>query len=132
MRNPTPGVLLLALGACVSRSAPANGPGSQIPVLVVNESSDMMRVQAEGSATLRLAPSQRGCLHLRTTSTNLVLQATPVGAKPEGTGVGQNVLPTVQRSRAFNPLDAPAWEWRLDLNPATASTSLRPADAPCT
>ncbi|MBV9773477.1 MAG: hypothetical protein JO040_05980 [Gemmatimonadetes bacterium] len=126
--------LVLVLSACAGRAGPGDHPSStaEIPVLVVNGSADMVRVQAPGSATLRLAPSQQGCLHLRTTATSVVLEAVPVGGVPEGSGVGQGRTATsTQRSRSFNPMDARAWEWRLDINPTTANTSLRPADEPC-
>lgn len=133
MRHLWKSGLVLALGACAPRSAPGTNPaGPEIPVLVVNESSDMMRVQAEGATTLRLAPNQRGCLRLRTSSTNVVLQAVPVGGIPDNPGVGQGTSRSgTQRSRAFNPMDARGWEWHVDQNPTTANTSLRPADSPC-
>ena len=136
-------VLLAAASGCVTRHA--GGPGAElVPVLVINESPETLRVTAEGSTTLRILPNKRGCLAVRVANGSTSVVAFPIGGVNETSitrgavadnplgGASRSSGTTEIRSPSFNPAAAPGWEWTLGATVQVAQTSLRPTETPCT
>lgn len=140
----------LVLSCCAASAASAQDAGTTKPssqpvattVLVVNRTTDELRVSGRGVSPVRITAGRTGCVKLSANPGDVVLNAEIVGsdmgvtmaARPAGSDEpGGSPRGTARRrtmrSKAFAASAAPAWEWTIagytadqaDVVPATTA-----------
>lgn len=111
-------------------------------VLVVNRTTDELRVSGRGASPVRISAGRSGCIKLRPNSGDVVLSAEIVGtdqgfsvpsrtAGSDEGGGSRGSSRRSMRSKAFAASASPAWEWTIagytadqaEVVPATAACS---------
>jgi hypothetical protein len=124
----------LVLSCSVASAASAQEAGTTTPsgqpgattVLVVNRTTDELRVSGRGVSPLRITAGRTGCVKLSANPGDVVLNAEIVGsdlgvtmaARPAGSDEPAGTLRgtarrRTMRSKAFAASAAPAWEWTI-------------------
>ncbi|HEX8208770.1 MAG TPA: hypothetical protein VF584_01190 [Longimicrobium sp.] len=124
--------VVLSCGAASAASAQQadstkqSGQPAAVTVLVVNRTTDELRVSGRGASSVRITAGSSGCVKLRGNSGDVVLNAEIVGSdvgvttttrpagsdEPGGSPRGTARRRTM-RSEAFAASAAPAWEWTI-------------------